>query len=451
MAELRESEELEFKKTTAELRQGIVSLTSMLNKHGYGTVFFGIQNNGAVCEYFTIGADTARDISQAVRENIRPNVIPSICVEEYQGKDVIRVTAEGTEAPYTAYGRYYIRSDDEDLIMNNDQLLTILESHSSGTDRWETRSSGHTVDCIDEKVLIEYINKCNDKGRLDFMYRDMMDTLRHLRLIYKDDILNNAGYYLFSSDGPLTLKTAVYNTDEMLSFADIGEIRGNIRQCVDEGISYIKRRMSWSAEIVGTRREEIPEVPVRSIREVVVNSFAHMRYETQPFNEIYLTPSEICAFNPGPMADNCDPDSFASGEKRSVLRNPIIAEILYYEGTIDKFGTGFRRIFDECGKEGVRYRYDNTDQGFMFRFIRRPQQMTVTRSVLTIEESEILHLMRADPHISVREITERTGMSTGVVNGLVASLKNKGVLKREGARKNGFWIIESSMTIDNTN
>ena len=191
----------------------------------------------------------------------------------------------------------------------------------------------------------------------------------------------------------------------------------------------------------------MPEIPVRSIREVVVNSFAHMRYETQPFNEIYLTPSEICVFNPGPMPYGCDPVSFANGDRRSVLRNPIVAEVLYYEGTIDKFGTGFRRIFDECEREGIRYRYDNTDQGFMFRFIRSNAKRTVSGPVLTKEESRILELMRNDPGITVREITEMTGMSTGVVNDIVKSLKTKRVITREGARKNGRWVI-GTLTID---
>ena len=40
----RESEELEFKKTTAELREGVISLASMLNKHGHGVLYCGVKN-----------------------------------------------------------------------------------------------------------------------------------------------------------------------------------------------------------------------------------------------------------------------------------------------------------------------------------------------------------------------------------------------------------------------
>ena len=41
-----ETEKTEFKKTTGELREGIISLASMLNKNGYGVLYFGVKDNG---------------------------------------------------------------------------------------------------------------------------------------------------------------------------------------------------------------------------------------------------------------------------------------------------------------------------------------------------------------------------------------------------------------------
>ena len=39
--EKRESETVEFKKSTSELKEGIISLCSMLNKHKKGFLYFG--------------------------------------------------------------------------------------------------------------------------------------------------------------------------------------------------------------------------------------------------------------------------------------------------------------------------------------------------------------------------------------------------------------------------
>ena len=184
---------------------------------------------------------------------------------------------------------------------------------------------------------------------------------------------------------------------------------------------------------------------MRSIREAVVNSFAHMRYETQPFNEIYLTPSRICISNPGPMPYGSDPLEFAEGRTQSILRNPLIAEVLYYEGTIDRFGTGFRRIFDECDRSGVRYSYDNSDIGFRFCFMRSSIPQAAQAPEMTEDEQELVEMMAKDPSVTLKELSELAGMTPGQVNGIVKRLREKGIVERVGARKNGRWIVKAHL------
>lgn len=42
----KEDEITEFKKTTGELNEGMVSISSILNKHRKGTLYFGVKNDG---------------------------------------------------------------------------------------------------------------------------------------------------------------------------------------------------------------------------------------------------------------------------------------------------------------------------------------------------------------------------------------------------------------------
>ena len=44
----KETEQVEFKKSTGELREGVISIASILNKHGEGELYFGVKNNGDV-------------------------------------------------------------------------------------------------------------------------------------------------------------------------------------------------------------------------------------------------------------------------------------------------------------------------------------------------------------------------------------------------------------------
>ena len=44
----KETETLEFKKSTGELKKAVISIASILNKSGKGEVYFGIRNDGTV-------------------------------------------------------------------------------------------------------------------------------------------------------------------------------------------------------------------------------------------------------------------------------------------------------------------------------------------------------------------------------------------------------------------
>lgn len=72
-----ESETLEFKKSTAELKEACVSIGAILNKHGVGTLFFGVKPDGTVIGQ-TVSESTLRDVSRAIYENIHPQIYPAI-------------------------------------------------------------------------------------------------------------------------------------------------------------------------------------------------------------------------------------------------------------------------------------------------------------------------------------------------------------------------------------
>ena len=57
----RENENIEFKKSVSETKEGIASISSMLNKHGKGTLYFGVKDNGDIIGQ-TIGKDNEQII-----------------------------------------------------------------------------------------------------------------------------------------------------------------------------------------------------------------------------------------------------------------------------------------------------------------------------------------------------------------------------------------------------
>ena len=104
MMEIQESETVELKKSTSELKEAVISIVSILNKHHKGELYFGIKNDGEV-----VGQDmserTLRDISRMISDNIEPKIFPRINAKMISDKKIIHVEFQGNDAPYYAYGR----------------------------------------------------------------------------------------------------------------------------------------------------------------------------------------------------------------------------------------------------------------------------------------------------------------------------------------------------------
>ncbi|MBR5427536.1 MAG: putative DNA binding domain-containing protein [Clostridia bacterium] len=444
--ETRESETIEFKKTTSEIKEGVISLASMLNKNGACTVYFGVRNDGEIVGV-SVGQHTTSDISRAIKEHIKPGVVPTIEVRTENGKQIIAVSAQGEDTPYSAYGRYYLRSDDEDLVMSNSQLESFFLGKSYDYSKWEKEATEYGLDDVDEELLIRYVNEGNESGRINFLYRDVRSTLVKLELL-NGDKLNNAGYYLFSTKKPLLLKLATYPTDERISFSDMKQFRGNIFECINEAVKYVTNNIHWRAEIRGMERVEIPEIPVEAFREIIVNSFAHMKVNQASSNEIYITPTRVHIYNPGSLVPGTTPQMFANGEQGSMIRNPLIATVLYYNRTIDAFGTGFERVFRLCG-EG-KYRYSNNQFGFTFEFIRSNDTINDIlndtkndAAPLSEDEKAVLEFFKDRPRATIKDAVSWIGKSGATANRIVKRLTERGLLKRIGSNKTGYWMVLS--------
>ena len=114
-----ETERVEFKKSTGEIKEAVISISAILNKHGGGDLYFGVKNNGDVIGQ-EITDKTTREVSQAIGSHLRPVIYPEITKEIYDGRTVIHVRFEGHTPPYTAYNIPRIRVADEDLVMAQD-------------------------------------------------------------------------------------------------------------------------------------------------------------------------------------------------------------------------------------------------------------------------------------------------------------------------------------------
>ena len=115
-------------------------------------------------------------------------------------------------------------------------------------ERWEQKLTDFGIEAIDISALKEFFNRAISCGRMPESEFEPESLLNKLGLI-KSGKLNNAGYVLFGNNPPITLKMAVFATDEKLTFLDINRVENNIFKLVDTALTYIKKNIHWRAEI----------------------------------------------------------------------------------------------------------------------------------------------------------------------------------------------------------
>lgn len=444
----KENEELEFKKSVSELKEGVISLSSMLNKRGHGVLMFGIKNDGSVVGQ-QIGDMTTNNIVNEIKNHLQPHVNPKIDIIEIDDKKIISVEVSGDEKPYSAYGRYFKRCDDQDLKMSNNELEECFLDKDITYSKWEKEITKYTIDDVDENLVINYIDKANELNRMDYRYISLEDALSKLGLI-ENGYLNNAGYYLFSSRKPLMVKFARFASDECITFIDNRQFFGNIFECIEESYRYIMSSINFNAAIKDFIRVEKPEIPLEALREIIVNSFAHMKVTPGDYNEIIITPTKIKIYNPGTIAFNKSPLDFANGILGSKIRNPLIALTLYKNKTIEAFGTGFRRVFEICKKENVPYYYQKEGNGFAFYFERKNTSLIENNisekdknNNLTASEMKVLDLINKNKKIeSISNAAKTLNVSNITVQRALSNLVKENIIVRKGSNKEGYWELK---------
>jgi ATP-dependent DNA helicase RecG len=365
----KESEKLEFKKTTAELSEGIISMAAMLNKHGGGELYFGIRNDGTPLG-MDISDKTLRDVSQSVANHIEPKVYPEINEVYVSDKPCIHVEFTGDDAPYFAFGRVYIRVADEDRAMSAAELENFILKKNAVRDAWDSDISAKTTSDVVETVLSDYIDRANRAGRIDFPYTNNDEVLNRLG-VTENGKLKNAADALFCGSLNLEVQMAIFAGTERLTFNDIARKSGSVTELVEIAGKYIRNNIRWRVVLDGSiQRKEIPEIPIEAIREAIINSYCHRLYTSSQNNEITIYSNRVEIYNPGTFPEGLTPQDFIDGKERSKKRNPLLAQLMYYSKDIENFGTGLKRITETCKTAGVKVEFELLKLGFAVVFYR---------------------------------------------------------------------------------
>lgn len=135
------------------------------------------------------------------------------------------------------------------------------------------------------------------------------------------------------------------------NFIDRLDLTDSSLLSIEEVPKFIRRNTTMAAEFGEIKRKDIPQYPVKAIREVLLNALMHANYELKGsrfYVAIYDDRLEIQ--NPGSFPPGMTIDDFKAGISK--IRNPTIARIFREKENLEAWGSGYERICNICEKEG---------------------------------------------------------------------------------------------------
>jgi ATP-dependent DNA helicase RecG len=210
---------------------------------------------------------------------------------------------------------------------------------------------------------------------------------------------------------------------------DRKDFAGGVVADIEDSLRFVERNSRTAWRIEGLRREDVPEYPTASLREAITNAVMHRDWFVDGANvfvELYSDRIEISS--PGGLPRGM---TLAELGKRSVRRNPLIADLLHRIGFIEKAGTGIRRIREEARSGGYpEPRFEANDfltatfypkaeaRSAMEARVEDASAGQVTGQVtgqvigqVTGQVQMLVQLLLRDEPSSAQQILERTGLS----------------------------------------
>ena len=424
-----ETELMEFKKTTGELKEGIISLASMLNKAGKGTLYFGVRNDGEIVGQ-QIGDRTMREISQGIANAIKPQIIPTIIMELCDDKNIIKVTVEGDEKPYSAYGKYYMRSADEDREISPQQLRSLMLSVS------------------DSIVNIEANNQELTFEQLKTLYAGNNLTLREKTFEQNLNLLTRDGTYnlmagILADVNSYSIKVAVFRGTNKIDLVKRNEYGYKcMLVAVKQVLDYMEAMNDTTIDLGGSLRKESKLFDFPCFREAWLNACLHNRWSRQTPPAVYLFDDRIEIISVGGLPDGLTLEEFYEGKSKPV--NLELQQIMVQLDYIEQTGHGVPLIVSRYGREVFDISENFITVTIPLNHRRNVENSYAQTAIRAIDSSDgkILELMKENSNISVSEISRLVGLGTTTVTKRIHCLKEEGIVERKGSKKTGQWIVK---------
>lgn len=424
----KESEYLENKESVSQKRKGLISLISMLNKHGRGTVYFGVSNGGDVLKV-SYTSKTIMELRTEIRDYVKPAIVPEIeLLEDENGNHFIKLSATGRLWPYSAYGEYRIRIGEEDCQLDP---FTIRKMASSSIND-----------------LLKYYD--SDIQNLHFSQFSSLLVFHGVKLGNEDWFAKNEGFVdeegkfnlegkLFSDENDTSMKVTRFegvDKSKILTRNEFGY--KSLAVSIQSVLSFMESMNQTKVVFENGVRKDISLFDFDGFREAFINACLHTRWQENTPPNVFVYSNRIQVTSFGGLPYGLSLDDFYAG--RQMVINKGIQRVLFQLEYVEQKGYGVPYILNHFGKEAFSITDNFVDVQIPFNFNRDTKQM-IAKPKPTESEKAVLDVLKENPYATRNEISLKTGLSSAAIYKIMKKWKENGTVAHRGSNKTGYWEI----------
>ncbi|MBR5204918.1 MAG: putative DNA binding domain-containing protein [Bacteroidaceae bacterium] len=327
------------------------SICALLNAQG-GWVIIGVDD-----KYDSIGIEDLgieKEIQSEITNNIFPMPLVYVQRESYKNKIVILITViKGSLPPYSYKNKYYVNRGDVVTSPSSDEISRLMRDSFSIKSGWESIANLYAdKDSLNGDLMNKVYRQGISSGRLAKSDNGLYSILSELQLLDSYEVKNgtvvlfaeNIRQYLPQCRVRIQLMSKGKTANQ---FDDSITLEGNIFTLLDETIAYFKERLprqSFFLEGKTTRMDDYI-YPLDVLDEAVSNALIHRDY-SDSLDEvtIFIYTDKIEISNPGRLPEKLVKSKNEVLPHGSILRNPLMAEMFYIAGEMEKTGRGMALI-----------------------------------------------------------------------------------------------------------
>jgi ATP-dependent DNA helicase RecG len=473
---LAENEMLDFKRTW---HKGVLeTIAAFANTRG-GRVLIGVEDDGRVIGF----AATDQDFQKIVNEIVTVlSLHPSLTWLEMDTKHVLEIRVPNAGVLIACQGRYFTRVGNTNRDMTPHQVAQRSLELSGHT--WDGLPVGTDSD-LDANAIQRFVRQA--QLRLPAMQEgDPPERILDNLGLRRDGRPTRAAILLFGLEPKRFFANTHVHMGRFLETSNTGRnsvstgrpvgqqilddrmIEGNLFEMIERIFQSLRlyqhtrlgangritRQAPTLHAVVGTpdeltmlemlQRREDWEYPLEALREAVLNALMHREYSDSNEIQIRVFEDRLEVHNPGTLPEDLTTDDLRRVGHPSRLRNPLIAQTLFYAGLIERWGTGTTRMIEQCREAGMP-EPEFFAERLSFRVIFRKD--TLTREILErqgLDERQILAVLYVKERGSITNSTYQTLTDTPrrTTSRDLLDLVTRGLLEQVGERRGASYRLK---------